>query len=48
MKPYRHAMLEMRPRNRPTLNLLCIKNRQMTSIPIFIENIRKQISFALS
>ena len=48
MKPDGHAMVEMRPRNRPTLNLLRIENREMTRISIFIKNIRQQISFALS
>ena len=48
MKPHRYAMLEMSPRNRPTLNLLGVEYRQMTRIPILIENIRKQISFPLS
>jgi len=48
MKPHRHAMIQMRPRNRSILNLLRVKYREMARVSIFIENIRQQISFALS
>ena len=46
MKPHGHAMIQMRPRNRPILNLLRIKYREMARVTIFIKNIREQISFA--
>ena len=48
MKSHRHAMVQMRPRNRPTLNLFRIEDREMVRISIFIKNIRQQISFAFA
>ena len=48
MESHWHAMIQMRPRNRPTLNLLRIEYREMTRVSILIENIRQQIPFAFS
>ena len=48
MKSHWHAMVQMRSRDRPTLNLLRIKNRKMARVSIFIEDIRQQIPFAFS
>ena len=48
MKSHRHAMVEMRPRDRSTLNLLGIEDRKMASVPVLIEDIRQQIPFAFS
>ena len=48
MESHRHAMVEMRSRNRPTLDLLRIENREMARVPIFVENVRQQITFAFA
>src|SRR5580658_2417920 len=47
MESYWHPMVEMRPRDRPLLNLLGVKNREMARVAIFIENVGQQIAFAL-
>ena len=48
MKSHGHAMIQMRSRNWPILDLLRIENREMARVSIFIENIRQQIPFAFS
>ena len=48
MKSHWHAMIQMRPGDRPTLNPLCVEYREMASVSIFIKNIRQQIPFAFS
>ena len=48
MESYWHPMVEMRPRDRPLLNLLGVKNREMARVAIFIENVGQQIAFALA
>ena len=48
MKSHRHTMIQVRPRNGPTLNLLRIENRKMARVSILIKNIRQQIPFTFS